>query len=225
MSRLIKALIFDFDGLILDTEGPIYQAWQEIYHRYGCTLPLEKWASVIGTYEEPFDPVLYLQELVAQPLDRGTILQEHARREAELITRQPIQPGVIAYLHEARRLGLKIGLASSSPCQWVTGHLKRFELLEFFDCIRGREDVQITKPDPELYRSAAVGLGVEPEQAIALEDSPNGVTAAKRAGMFCVAVPNALTRQLPLEHADLRLESLEALPLRELIAIAQNRKP
>ena len=215
---MIHAIIFDFDGLILDTEGPIFQSWQEAYRQHGQELLLEKWAAVIGTYEESFDPWTHLQKLVGHPLEAQAVLAPRLAREQQLIARQPVLPGVQEYLQDAARLGLKTGLASSSPHRWVAGHLQRLGLMHYFQCIRTRENVRITKPDPELYISAAAGLGVHPEQAIALEDSPNGVLAAKRAGLYCVAVPNSLTRLLPLDQADLRIESLAEIPLERLLA-------
>jgi beta-phosphoglucomutase-like phosphatase (HAD superfamily) len=103
-------------------------------------------------------------------------------------------------------------------------HLERLGLIEYFQVIRASDDVKKTKPDPELYLSACAGLGVPASQAIALEDSPNGVAAAKNAGMYCVAIPNVLTRRLPLEQADLRLDSLEEMRLESLLAKAEARQ-
>jgi len=114
-------------------------------------------------------------------------------------------------------------VASSSSRAWFSGHLTRLELSQHFVCIACRDDVPRTKPDPALYLAALAALGVRPEEAIALEDSPNGVLAAKRAGLFCVAVPNLLTRQLPLDHADLQIPSLAAFPLPELLREVQRR--
>jgi HAD superfamily hydrolase (TIGR01509 family) len=217
----ITALVFDFDGLILDTETPIHQAWLEVYRSYGFELPFEKWATSIGVYEEPFVALDYLLELAGGTLEIESVKSAQASREASLIAAQAARPGVEAYLQAAKRIGLKIGLASSSPCRWLAEHLDRLGLRDYFDCIRGMEDVRVTKPDPELYFSAAACLGVPPCEVIALEDSPNGVTAAKRAGMYCVVVPNPVTRLLPLDHADLVLNSLEDLPLEALIALAE----
>jgi beta-phosphoglucomutase-like phosphatase (HAD superfamily) len=112
---------------------------------------------------------------------------------------------------------LKIGLASSSSCRWVEGHLARLGLRDYFEVVRAKDDVAVTKPDPALYRSAVEKLGVLPEQAIAFEDSANGVLSAKRAGLYCVAVPNALTRQTDTSLADLVLSSLEEMSLGDLI--------
>jgi len=217
---LIRALIFDFDGLILDTEGPVFQSWQELFHEFGVDLTLEAWADYIGRSEDSFDFLDRLEAQLGHPVDRAAIVPRRRRREDELIAMQPVLPGVREYLDRASQLGLKIGAASSASCAWVTGHLERLELWGYFDCIQAADDVRCTKPNPELYLQALEGLGIKPAEAIALEDSPNGVLAARRAGLFCVAVPNRLTRQLPLDQADLRLDSLADLSLDQMIAIA-----
>ena len=218
---MILALVFDFDGLILETEGPIYQSWRELYAVYNLSLPLETWGQIIGTSDH-FDVFGELERQVGQKLDREALVTRQRQREAELIEQQPIRPGVEQYLQDARRLGLRIGLASSSTCRWVTGHLERQGLLAYFDCICAREDVHLTKPDPELYQMAVQALGVAPQQAVAIEDSPNGILAAKRAGLFCLVVPNELTRQLPLDLADLCVESLADFPLEQLLDAFQS---
>jgi HAD superfamily hydrolase (TIGR01509 family) len=216
-SMMIKALVFDFDGLILETEQPLYQSWQELYWENGLDLPFEKWALNIGTSEEPFDPNAALEGLPGWNLEKNQELSRRLQRELELIGSQPPKPGVEDYLKGAQRLGLKVGIASSSSCDWVTGHLERLGLRGYFDCIQAREDVEITKPDPELFRSAVEILGAKPEEAIAFEDSPNGILAAKRAGLYCVAVPNTLTRHLDTNLADLQVSSLADLSLEELV--------
>jgi len=214
--KLIRALIFDFDGLILDTEGPEFQSWQEIYRAQGADLTLSTYAVAIGTLDA-FDPYAELERQLGRPIDRETIREERRRRNVELLECEPIRPGVESYLHDARRFGFKLGVASSSPRHWVAGHLDRLGLISRFDCLRCSDDVARVKPEPELYLSALGALGVAPEQAVALEDSPNGILAAKRAGMFCVAVPNGLTRQLPLDRADFRIDSLAEMSLEQLL--------
>ena len=109
-------------------------------------------------------------------------------------------------------------MASSSTGEWVAGHLGRLGLLDHFDAICTREDVAKVKPDPELYRLAVARLGAEPGEAMALEDSPNGITSAKAAGLFCVAVPNALTGQMELGHADMQVATLAELSLADIAA-------
>lgn len=219
---MIRAIVFDFDGLILDTEVPEFQTWQEIYAAHGCTLPFAVWAMCIGT-TNAFDPYAYLEEQLGRVVDREAVQQQQRQRCDTLIAAQAALPGVHDYIAEATRLGLQLGVASSSSRAWVSGHLTRLELGQHFLCIKCRDDVPQTKPDPALYQAALAALGVLPEEAIALEDSPNGILAAKRAGLFCVAVPNLLTRQLPLDHADLQIPSLAAFPLPELLRAVQRR--
>lgn len=215
---MIRAIIFDFDGLIVDTEEPVYQSWQELYNSYGCQLSFADWATLIGTDTSEFEPMEALERQLGKLLEnREAIEEDRMRREIELVISKPLQPGVLAYLQDAQRLGLKIGLASTSSARWVKGHLKRLGLIHYFDCIRTGDDVSQVKPNPELYRAVLADLKLRAPEALALEDSPNGIMAAKRAGIFCVAVPNTLTRYLPLDQADLRLDSLASLPLSELI--------
>jgi len=135
----------------------------------------------------------------------------------DMIAVQPILPGVERYIADAKRLGLQVGLASSSGSEWVKGHLKRVGLIEHFEYIRCAEDVTRTKPDPELYQAVLKVMNVEPHEAIAFEDSANGALAAKRAGMYCVAVPNPMTCGLNFDHVDYRLESMAEMDLVELI--------
>jgi HAD superfamily hydrolase (TIGR01509 family) len=214
---MIQGLIFDFDGLILDTEGPVFQSWRELFEEQDCELPFESWAAIIGTNDGLFDPHSLLEGQLGRPPDWEALAPKRRERELALIAGQPILPGVEDYLVGAKRLGLKLGLASSSSCEWLTGHLSRLGLLAYFDCIRGSDHVERTKPDPSLYVAALKCLDLLPHQVIAFEDSPHGIRAAKLAGLFCVAVPNALTRKLPLDHADLILNSLNDLTLAELL--------
>jgi HAD superfamily hydrolase (TIGR01509 family) len=223
-SKAPRGLVFDFDGLILDTEGPEYQSWLEIYGDHACELPLSVWSACIGTAMDVFNPYDYLESQYGKAVDREAVRAKHKARCAELLEGQLVLPGVREYVLDAKRLGIKLGVASSSSRWWVAGHLERLGLMEYFDCVRTRDDVTHSKPEPDLFLSAAECLGLRPEEAIAIEDSPNGVTAAKRAGLFCVAVPNLVTRELPLEHADLVLTSLAELPLEQLLLLVEERR-
>jgi HAD superfamily hydrolase (TIGR01509 family) len=220
---MIQALIFDFDGLILDTEISSFQSWQEIYQEYSCELPLEKWAACVGGGIELFDPCDYLETLLGLPVARESLMTRRRRRHLEMIGSLAALPGVNDYILAAQRLGLKLAVASSSPREWVEGHLSRLDLLKYFDALCCGDEVVYKKPHPELYLTALTLLGVPAEGAFALEDSPNGVLAAQQAGLFCVAVPNLITSQLPLAHADLRLSSLADMSLSDLIAEIEHR--
>ncbi len=220
----MDALIFDFDGLILDTEVSELQSWREIYTEYNADLPIEQWAICIGSGADTFDPVAYLEAQIGRRVERKDILPRRRQRHLELVAAEVLLPGVEAYLHDAKRLGLKIGLASSSSREWVYGHLSRLGIADYFDFMKCGDEVTHKKPDPELYLGVLSALGVRGKDAIALEDFPNGVLAAQRAGIFCVAIPNPVTNQLDLAHADLRLESLALMPLEDLIAEVEKRR-
>jgi len=214
---VIKALVFDFDGLIVDTEVPIFRAWQRIYREHGQELPLARWLTIIGTASGPFDPVIDLAKKTGAKLDGPELKALEVLYYQEATALQQLLPGVVDYLVTARQLGLKTAVASSSTRTWVMDHLNRFGIGGHFDAIVCREDVKRTKPDPDLYLTALQRLGARPDEAIAFEDSTNGIHAAKAAGLFCVVVPNLLTVDLDLTEADLRLLTLEAMPLPEVI--------
>ena len=213
----MRLVVFDFDGLILDTEAPVYDVWQAIYGEHGHTLEFARWAECIGT-ADTFDPCAHLESLLGRSVDAGALIRHHRTRTDALIAAQPILPGVRDYVEDARRLGVRLGVASSSSRRWVEGHLTRLGLREHFEVVRCADDVARVKPDPALYLAVLEATGVAAHQAVALEDSPNGVRAAKRAGLACIAVPNPLTARLDLAEADLRLGSLAELTLAELIA-------
>jgi len=214
---LIRGIIFDFDGLILETEEPIYLAWQEIYQQHACHLPLDTWASIIGTSDFAFKPLDELERQYGAPIDRQALHDRQRALEAQLIQVRPPMPGVQNYLEDAQRLGLKIGLASSSDRSWVTGHLERLGFLGHFDSLKTSDDVLLTKPDPALFQAVLDDLGLSPQEAVALEDSPHGVKAARQAGIFTVAVPNIMTRDLEFDQPDMRLNSLQEISLEELL--------
>lgn len=215
----IRGLIFDCDGLMFDSEVPAYQFWQAICEEHGCTLSVETWNGSLG--ESPFDPWQYLQTQSTRPVNRAEVLARMQAIDVELLTSLPLLAGVRDYLEEAKRLGLRLGVASNSDRTWVLGLLTQQGIAAYFDCLMCREAGIPPKPHPELYQRALAALDLQPEEAVALEDSPGGIRAAKAAGLFCVAVPTALSCQLPLDHADLCLTSLLELPLTSLLAIVQ----
>ncbi len=213
---MIRALIFDFDGLILETEVPALESWAEIYREHGHELPMDKWNELLGS-ARGFDPGAHLAALVGEGFDIDAARARRTRRRDELIGALDVMAGVRDYITDARRLGLRLGVASSSTRAWVLGHLERLGIHADWDVVRCREDVERTKPAPDLYRATVDSLAIAADEAVAFEDSPNGVTAAKAAGLWCVAVPNELTRGLDLTRADLRLGSLAEMPLDVLL--------
>jgi HAD superfamily hydrolase (TIGR01509 family) len=213
---LIRALIFDFDGLILETEEPIYRSWKEVYEARGVALPFELWVKTVGSSNQAFHPQRYLEQRLGAPLPQDVLDRRIARR-VELVLAEPLMPGVADLAEAARAQGMKVGVASSSSRDWVRGHLERLGIVDLIDCLRTRDDVEHVKPDPDLYLASLDCLGVAAGEAVAIEDSPNGITAAKSAGLRCVVVPNSITAGLDLSQADLRLTSLADVTLPQLL--------
>ncbi len=214
----IRAFLFDFDGLILDTEVPSRAAWQRIYREHGHELPLDRWALGIGT-RGVFEPMDHLEELVGSPLERERIIERQRAHELTLVEAEELRPGIADYLAEAERRGIKRAIVSSGSRDWIDMHLARLERDVGWDAIVAADhDDSRAKPRPDLYLDALALLGVGAAEAVAFEDSPNGVRAAQAAGILCVAVPNEATRDLGLEDADLLLGSLAELPPAELLA-------
>jgi HAD superfamily hydrolase (TIGR01509 family) len=221
---MIRGLIFDFDGLILDTELPDFASWQEVFAEHGTELPREMWTPLIGHAIASFDIYDYLEQQAGRPIDRDDIRVRRRARYLQMIEAQAILPGVEEWIREAKARGMKVGLASASDRQWISWHLERLGLHVHFDTVKTRDDVPIGKPDPAVYRAALDALGLTATEAVAFEDSMNGLAAAKAAGLFCVAIPNAMTHDLDLSAADLRLQSLAHLSLDELLAEVERRR-
>ncbi len=212
---MIRALIFDFDGLIVDTEEPIYRSWLEVYAAHGQELPFDRWVQTVGSTNQAFHPQQHLEEKLGHPLPEQ-VLQRRVARRTELVLAQPLLPGVVDLVDAARSADLRLGVASSSTREWVAGHLGRLGILERFDCLRCRDDVLHAKPEPDLYIAVLDCLGLAPGEAVAIEDSPNGIAAAKRAGLRCIAIPNPITARLDLSEADLLVESLAGVRLSDI---------
>jgi len=215
----IRAFLFDFDGLIIDTETASRAGWEWLYRRHGFELPPEQWATVVGTIGAAFDPMDHLEELVGEPLAREELNESRYAHELSIIEAEELRPGIADYLAEAKRRGLKRAIVSSSTRRWIDMHLARLERDVGWDAIVAADhDVERAKPRPDLYLEALDALGVAAGEAVAFEDSLNGVLAAQAAGIYCVAVPNDVTRDMGLERADLLLHSLADLPPAELLA-------
>ena len=217
---MIKALLFDFDGLILDTETTEFLVWQSIYREYGQEILPETWGQVIGGYGiSNFDGAVHLAELVGDGTNANELRARFRSESDALILQQPVLPGVVDYLTDARRLGLHLAVASSSPHNWVDSHLARLGLADRFDVIICGDDVPPgrTKPHPDLYLKALDAVGVNADEALVFEDSPNGVRAARAAGIFVVLIPNPITILLNPDGANLTLDSLAQISLDEML--------
>jgi HAD superfamily hydrolase (TIGR01509 family) len=214
----IEAVVFDFDGLILDTEMATYVAWQEEFVAHGGEPPsLEEYGVEIGTVNA-LDLLALLRERAIEAVDVDAMQARRKGRRDDLIALEIVRPGVEAWLDEADARGLRLAVASSSSPPWVEGHLERLGLRKRFAHIASRRSGVAPKPAPDTYLEACSAIGVAPRAALAVEDSPNGALAAKAAGLWCVVVPHAITESLDLSHADVRIDSLAMTTLGDVIA-------
>jgi HAD superfamily hydrolase (TIGR01509 family) len=213
-----RAFLFDFDGLILDTETASRAGWQWLYRELGHELPPEKWALMVGTVDG-WDIWGHLEELVGAPLDRTEWNERRYAHELALLEAEELRPGISDYLAFAEEHGLKRAIVSSASRRWIDLHLERLERAYGWDAILTADhDPARAKPQPTLYLEALEALGVPAGEAVAFEDSPNGAAAAQAAGIFVVGIPNSVTADLGLEgHVDLLLHSLADLPPSALV--------
>lgn len=209
---MIRALVFDFDGLILDTETPLIDAYAEVHAAHGVPFDRASFLQSVGHADYAFDP----WHGFSPHADRAALEVTRRARKDALMLQQPILPGVVALLEGARARGLRVGVASNSEHTWVDPHLQRLGLFKYFEFIACRGDAPSPKPEPDLYRLVLNRFGLRGHEAIAFEDSNTGILAAKRANLFAVAVPNASTAHHDFSPADLRLKSLAEITLMEL---------
>jgi len=213
---LIRAVIFDFDGLIVDTETAAFEAWSAIYREHGAELLLQDWVSCVGAADMPFDAVAHLATLIGRPLDKTKLMADKEARKSAVCNKLPPLPGVVDRMAEAEAMGLPIAVASSSAADWVHGHLDRLGLRSRLKLTRTRGDVARGKPHPDLFISAAAGLGVDVGSCVVFEDSANGLKAAKTAGARCYIVPNRITAGSDFSAADGIFTSLSEVSLAAL---------
>ena len=218
MSIPFRAIVFDFDGLIVETEQPTYEAYRTFFAELGVSLPLSVWQDVMGSSNASAAVFMHLEDNLGRKVDHEKMRRQAHELRGDATSALPPRDGIPELIREAREAGLALAVASSGTAEWVSGHLQRLGLLPAFDAVCTREYVRETKPHPALYQLAIERLGVEPREAFATEDSPNGVKAAKAAGLRCVAVPNLFTASMDLRHADCVLPSLAGVSLADMVA-------
>lgn len=213
----LDCLIFDFDGLIVDTETPLYSSWEQVFQHYGAQpISLDEWVGSLGLHDDDpavLDPMARLLSVTGARLQPDEVQRMRRAIRDELLAREPVLPGVEQLLDVAAGVGIPVGIASSSPVSWIERHLGPRGLLDRFATVSGAGDGLPGKPDPAVYLAACAALDADPRRSLALEDSPNGVSAAKAAGMTCFAVPNPISQGLDFSAADQVYTSLEQVRL------------
>ncbi len=214
---MLNGLVFDFDGVIIDTETPLFTAWEQTYLHFDAEpITTTEWAHSLGRRDDDpliLNPLARLQNLLDRPVDLDHIQAMRRRLRDEMLNDLPVQPGVIALVDQADQLDIPVAIASSSPPDWIERHLQSRRLVDRFPIVCCAGDGVPGKPHPAVYLQAAAALGVPAGQCLAIEDSPHGTTAAKSAGMSCVAVPTAVSWELDFSHADRVIDTLEELAL------------
>ncbi len=213
---MIKAVVFDCDGLLVDTESAWYEAYEEVLAGYGFEISLTEFAVSIGGDDSPL--VRFIRDNDIDTLDVATVAEEIRQLHDKKMAHPNLLPGVKDYLQAAQAAGLRIALASSSNHEWVEGYTRKLGIFDFFEVIKTGDQVEKVKPDPALYREAVTALGVMPSEAVAFEDSLNGLNAALAAGLHCVVVPNRVTSHFDFQGHALRLTSMEEMPLERVLA-------
>ncbi len=219
---MIEAFVFDFDGLIVDTEWTEYVSIAEEFSRVGLDYPISHFQQFVGSAW----PTGWVDELVGRAdvaVDADAVRESRRARRDELLAAQPVLPGVVELLEVAAASGYALAVASSSSFAWVGPHLDRLGLRHHFAAVLTRDDVAQAKPAPDLYRAAAEALGVRAAASVAFEDSHNGCTAAKAAGLTCVVAPNRITEAQDFAHADLVVPSLAHVDVEALVALVTGR--
>lgn len=217
----LKAVFVDFDGLMLDTEVACFAGWQFAFKMHGLEYGLEEFQQIVGTDQSP-RPLL--EERAGRPIDWGDVDPKRRAHELELGNCLELKDGVVRLLDSAKTLGLKLAVVSSSPHDWVDPHLEKRGVLDLFDAIVCHEDADRAKPAPDLYLEGLKQFGFSGHEVVAFEDSHNGSLAAKRAGLWCVAVPNEITEGTDFSHADCIVGSLNDVSLSDLGGLKVTKK-
>jgi HAD superfamily hydrolase (TIGR01509 family) len=217
-------IIFDFDGLTVDTETVELLAWETIYREYGCEIPLDSWLEVVGTIVHHFDPLESLETQLGEKVDRLLLTDRQRQLFHDAAYSAPLQPGIAEAIELIAREGWRLAMATSSGNGWAQNHLARRGILEAFELIITRDEVPQVKPDPAPYRRVVELLEADPTECLVFEDSRNGIIAAKGAGLYCVAVPNQVTCRMDLSLADEMVESLLGYPFATTFERLRGRK-
>lgn len=213
---MIKAIIFDFDGLVLDTETVWYEAYQEVLkEQFQFDLSIEEFSKCVGSSDTGL--FSYLKQEIGNHVEAEELRKSTSEIHRKNIKEIKAREGVEDYLRDAKKAGLKVALATSSTRNWAVTHLTNLGLLSYFDHLITQDDVEHIKPAPDLFLKALKVLEVEPNEAVVLEDSLNGLLAAQASNIRTVIIPNPVTESLAFENYHLKLKSLADMSLSDLI--------
>ena len=197
------AIIFDFDGTLIDTESPDFRGCELLFAEHGLTLDVKIWAEKIVGHTTGYDDLFASILTTSQ---NGLTADSLRKRLKELwattFTQVELMPGVDRLIPQLSNAGFPLAIATASDKAWVNRWLGQHSLLSYFHAIATRDDVEHNKPAPDVYLFAASQLGVKPERCLVFEDSVAGMQSAKAAGMTVIAVPSPVTKSLNFSRAD-----------------------
>jgi HAD superfamily hydrolase (TIGR01509 family) len=219
MNRL-AAVVFDFDGIILDSETPEFEAHRVLFERCGRSLTRDEWCDQIGIWSEGQADRWFeaLRGAPGAPETFDDFVRERRRLFLERVSGAPMR-GIGALLDALHGARVPLGVATSSPAQWVTPWLDRLGIRDRFGAVVTGNDVTSRKPAPDIYLEIARRLGAAPSRAVAIEDSGPGIAAARAAGLKTVAIPHWLTETHDLSAADLRVAHAGEITVERLAAL------
>lgn len=207
----IGAVLFDFDGVLVDTEWAIYNAWHRTFIENGHPLPLEIYTQCIGSDFNTWSPKVHLEELSGLTFDWHDLDERRQESIVKDLAGEGAMPGVVALLEQLEQAGIRKAVVSSSSHHWVDGWLEKIGLAGRFEQVVCRGDAERIKPAPDLYLEAMRRLDLEPQDCLVIEDSLNGIKAANAAGVEVWAVPNRVTACLDFSLAQRVFGSLEEM--------------
>lgn len=217
------ALVFDLDGVLIDTEATLHSVWLQTFSDYGCSFTRTEWHALLGTNDGLESPYVWLEQRASVSLPPRDELRKAIRtREREHVAALGPMPGVEDWLADAAELGLAIGVASSSPRSWVSARLEQLHVDDQVHAVVCGGEGHRSKPAPDLYLAVCDQLGVSPGRAVAVEDSRNGMLAARAAGLACVVVPNEVTMDMTFDDASHLLTSLSEMRLVEVLELLEH---
>jgi len=216
----LAAVVFDFDGIILDSETAEFESHRLLYERSGAALTPDEWCDQIGVWTEGEEQrwCTRLTELTGVAHDFATFKTDQHRFFQEIVSQEPMR-GIRELLEVLAQAQVPLAIATTSPARWVVPAVERLDLRGRFQAIVTADDVERRKPAPDVYLEATRRLRADPLRSVAIEDSAPGIAAATAAGMKTVAIPHWLTESHDLAAATLRvvhageltIEMLEAL--------------
>lgn len=207
----LRAVLFDFDGILVDTEWAIYQAWCRCFEEQGCELPLSIYTRCIGSDFATWSPKTYLEELTGKIFDWDQLDRDRQKEIVHELSDEGVMDGVQEIIEVLLARDIPIGVVSSSSHHWVDGWLDQLEIRQYFTHVVCRGDAPRIKPAPDLWLEAARRFDLSPASCLAIEDSHNGLISAQEAGMPVWVVPNRVTSVLDFSSAQERFTSLSGI--------------